>query len=1430
MFPRAILLACVIINISESLNIPTRSNSSEYEKFLEDPTYLNYDELTNLLKKLETEHPDLVRLHSVGKTVRNRDLWALEINSNVRNRTVLTPMFKYVANMHGDESVGRQLTIYLALYLIHNYGKVERVTRLVNTTDIFLMPSMNPDGYENSQEGLCDSKPHYVGRENENGVDLNRDFPDQFQATRAGTILSGRQPETVAVMTWIISRPFVLSGNLHGGSVVASYPFDDSESSNNRHCCKESKSPDNSLFKALSLTYAQSNPIMKTGKACKDDNFDQGITNGAFWYEVSGGMQDFNYIHSNCFEITFELSCCKFPNASTLPQEWRNNKESLLRFMEATHWGVKGLVTNERNEAVLDADVVVVGVDHNVTTSNRGEYWRLLLPGTYEMYATAYGYLPSERATVVVEENKTAIQNFTLRLSPPQKGPYLTVQTTNGTLYDKYGFVISDGTIFKHHHYKDLVDFMMYYHKMYPNITHLHSIGKSVQGRDLYVMVISSTPREHVPGKPEFKYIANMHGNEIVGRELLLYLIKYLCERYGGDDTVTKLLNTTRIHLLPSMNPDGYEMSQEGDSSSVVGRNNANGFDLNRNFPDQYVVNEYNKVIQPETQAVMDWTLSEPFVLSSNLHNGALVANYPYDDTPNGTIYENSSPDDKVFKHLAMTYSNAHRTMHEGKSCPMFPNEKFIGGITNGAKWYPVTGGMQDWNYLVAGCMEITLEIGCYKYPDSKFLPQYWLDNKDALIAYIQQVHTGVSGYVTSTIGSAIRHAEVMVEGVKHPVKTAEHGDYWRILLPGEYNLTFSARGYESYTAAIVVPESGHVQYNVALMKDDKLHWASAYDFGLGENQFNVKYHRNDEIYALLADLENRHPQAAAFEGGDDYVSMEIHSLKITNQINSGDETKFHLAVIGNLFATQPIGREMSMYLARHLLAGHGIGDYQIMKLLNNCVIHIIPIIDRAFDQIRGEYDKEVRNNAKPDYYACNNISADFKQVGEQILSLKGRISNHQDIKSITNAFKHMLLDEKFDLVLNIEGGTSGVLYPSTGDQTELYKNIADKYNSNLKTPLTCSPQIRGTDYLLTDYLYHEYNTPMLTAKVSCCEYPDAGNLPYIWRDILGPTMTVLQTTLTGVEGYVKDTKLAPMSNATVKVSGMAQSYEVTKNLAHFKIMLMPGKYDLEVTCPGFESKLLHVQVTDGNLLSLKVTLYDLNVHGEPYPGVIVNAVTNRTGATDMTIHEPFEGIVSTGIRGYVRDDSNHPCRKPKCTSWKKNITLFTDENGKYGIPLPPGKYSVVFDRSGYFGDVKIVDVNNVNAFPKVVMVTLKKNANVLGIPRLAFVLLTGFASAIFMAIALFCYMACKKKSEYGLLSQNGFYEDFKDNDECGEKDLFTRPLTSKPITRPYYDDDDDDEHSEYVGRAISIWFRGGRHSFIAVEIKNITYNLLQLV
>jgi Zinc carboxypeptidase. len=59
-----------------------------------------------------------------------------------------------------------------------------------------------------------------------------------------------------------------------------------------------------------------------------------------------------------------------------------------------------------------------------------------------------------------------------------------------------------------------------------------------------------------------------MHGNEVLGRELLLHMANYLCERYlAGDSDIHKLINLTRIHLLPSMNPDGWQVSTDTVSS-----------------------------------------------------------------------------------------------------------------------------------------------------------------------------------------------------------------------------------------------------------------------------------------------------------------------------------------------------------------------------------------------------------------------------------------------------------------------------------------------------------------------------------------------------------------------------------------------------------------------------------------------------------------------------------------------------------------------------------------------------------------------------------------------------------------------------------------------------------------------------------------------
>lgn len=68
-------------------------------------------------------------------------------------------------------------------------------------------------------------------------------------------------------------------------------------------------------------------------------------------------------------------------------------------------------------------------------------------------------------------------------------------------------------------------------------------------------------------------------------------------------------------------------------------RGNKKGIDLNRNFPDAFKINTIPR--QLETEAIIEWLKKVPFVLSASLHGGAMVVNYPYDNTPE---------DSKIFK------------------------------------------------------------------------------------------------------------------------------------------------------------------------------------------------------------------------------------------------------------------------------------------------------------------------------------------------------------------------------------------------------------------------------------------------------------------------------------------------------------------------------------------------------------------------------------------------------------------------------------------------------------------------------------------------------------------------------------------------------------------------------------------------------------
>ncbi|XP_075772224.1 putative carboxypeptidase X1 [Pelodiscus sinensis] len=391
--------------------------------------------------------------------------------------------------------------------------------------------------------------------------------------------------------------------------------------------------------------------------------------------------------------------------------------------------------------------------------------------------------------------------------------------------------VPADKLDFRHHNYKEMRKLMKKVNEECPNITRVYSIGKSYRGLKLYVMEISDNPGQHELRCPEFRYVAGMHGNEVLGRELVLNLMQYLCTEYTrGNPRVRRLVRETRLHLLPSMNPDGYETASKLGSELAgwaTGRWTYEGIDLNHNFadlntalwdaednelvphqfPNHYIpIPEYytfaNATVAPETRAVIDWMQKYPFVLSANLHGGELVVTYPFDMARSYWKAQEltPTPDDPVFRWLAAVYATTNLAMADAERRPCH-YEDFTreGNIINGANWHTVPGSMNDFSYLHTNCFEVTVELSCDKFPHESELPREWENNKESLLVFMEQVRRGIKGVVRDKdTEQGIADAIISVDGINHDVRTAFDGDYWRLLNPGEYEVTAAAEGYHA--------------------------------------------------------------------------------------------------------------------------------------------------------------------------------------------------------------------------------------------------------------------------------------------------------------------------------------------------------------------------------------------------------------------------------------------------------------------------------------------------------------------------------------------------------------------------------------------------------------------------------------------------------
>jgi hypothetical protein len=96
-------------------------------------------------------------------------------------------------------------------------------------------------------------------------------------------------------------------------------------------------------------------------------------------------------------------------------------------------------------------------------------------------------------------------------------------------------------------------------HKAFPGFTRLYSIGKSVQGRDIWCLEVTALNVGNSDRKPGMYIDGNIHGNEVQGGEVVAYTAWYLCHQYGRLEKVTDLLDRCVFYLVPTINPDARD-------------------------------------------------------------------------------------------------------------------------------------------------------------------------------------------------------------------------------------------------------------------------------------------------------------------------------------------------------------------------------------------------------------------------------------------------------------------------------------------------------------------------------------------------------------------------------------------------------------------------------------------------------------------------------------------------------------------------------------------------------------------------------------------------------------------------------------------------------------------------------------------------------
>jgi len=382
------------------------------------PGYRNYQTMVDELMVLQALYPNLVRVESIGQSWGaqyaaqnipaylsfNHQIWAVKLSNNVYEDED-EPAFYFVGEHHAREPISMEMVMGILNHLLEGYGIDPEITGIINSSEIWLVPLLNPDGhklvidesdiwwrkniYDNNGNSSIDTDEWGYGAD---GIDLNRNYgykwgfinasSDPYWVTYHGTSPFS-EIETQAFRDLILSRKFIAGISYHTYGEYVLYPLG---------YMPNIVSPDTAEMQALAIAMASTIPKQGSGTYTPMPSYSL--------YPVSGSSDDWLYGERGIYGFTIEMADEFIPPAASVPTIVANNiNAAKLLLKRKNSKMLKGHVTDALTGAPLEAMIFVEGMDNSPIKTNQsmsepvfGAYYRFLPVGTHRVNYTCPGY------------------------------------------------------------------------------------------------------------------------------------------------------------------------------------------------------------------------------------------------------------------------------------------------------------------------------------------------------------------------------------------------------------------------------------------------------------------------------------------------------------------------------------------------------------------------------------------------------------------------------------------------------------------------------------------------------------------------------------------------------------------------------------------------------------------------------------------------------------------------------------------------------------------------------------------------------------------------------------------------------------------------------------------------------------------------------